>query len=124
MGVITTVVGTYASSGTALWLWGLGGVVGAMLVPVFGVYGPELFPTRTRGVAGGGLGVVSVAGSVLGLIVGGRLADAVGFGTTFMLLAIGPTIVLLLVIFFYPETAGHELEELNPSDQTPPPATE
>ena len=124
VGIIVTVVGTYASSGVALWLWGLGGVVGAMLVPVFGVYGPELFPTRTRGVAGGGLGVVGVAGSVTGLLVGGRLADAVGFGTTFLLLAIGPTIVLLLVIFRFPETAGQELEELNPSDQSPPGATD
>ncbi len=124
VGIITTVVGTYASSGTALWLWAFGGVVGAMLVPVFGVLGPELFPTRSRGVAGGGLGVAGVAGSVVGLVVGGRLADAVGFATTFSVLAIGPTIVLILVIFLYPETAGYELEELNPSDQTSPPAAD
>jgi predicted MFS family arabinose efflux permease len=68
--------------------------------------------------------VAGVAGSVVGLVVGGRLADAVGFATTFSVLAIGPTIVLILVIFLYPETAGYELEELNPSDQTTPPAAD
>ncbi len=118
VGLIATGVGTYASQGAALWIWAFLGVVGAMLVPVFGVYGPELFPTRTRGIAGGGLGVVGVAGSVVGLLVGGRLADSVGFASAFGLLAIGPAIVLVLIVFLYPETAGQELEELNPTDRT------
>jgi hypothetical protein len=33
------------------------------------------------------------------------------------IVAIAPAILILVVVFWFPETARRELEELNPSDQ-------
>ena len=48
----------------------------------------------------------------------GFLSDRLGgeLGPALALLAIGPVIVAGLVRFRYPETAGLELEEINPED--------
>jgi hypothetical protein len=37
-------------------------------------------------------------------------------GPAMAILAIGPILLAVLVILFYPETAGQELETLNPED--------
>ncbi len=124
VGAICTVVGAaflvigYQVGGPALWaVWIVGTVIAAMCVPALGVYGPELFPTSLRGRANGIITLAGVAGSGVGLVLAGHLADHFGrFGPGFVLLAIGPLMVSLLVIFRYPETAGQELEALNPED--------
>ena len=106
-------------SGPALWLFTLGGVVfGALAVPALAVYGPELFGTHDRGRANGVIVVIGVAGSAVGLLVAGFLSDRWGgeLGPALALLAIGPLAVAALVITVYPETAGLELEDLNPED--------
>ena len=116
-----TVLATAAffASGLALWLLTLGGVVfGALAVPAMAVYGPELFGTHDRGRANGVIVAVGVAGSAVGLLVAGFLSDRWGgeLGPALALLAIGPLAVAALVITVYPETAGLELEDLNPED--------
>jgi MFS family permease len=124
VGAIGTVVGAtflaigYQVGGAALWVvWIVGTIIAAMCVPALGVYGPELFPTSLRGRANGIITLAGVIGSGVGLILAGRLADHFGrYGPGFALLALGPLVVSLLVIFRYPETAGQELEALNPED--------
>ena len=122
-GVGFTVV-SYLSWGWPLWLASLtASVIGALAVPALAVYGPELFPTGQRGAANGGLQVVSVAGSSTGLLLAGWMADRLGgLGPAMAVLAIGPLILVVLVLALFPETAGRELEDLNPEDR--PPAAE
>ena len=113
-------VALYLSSGWSIWVFaGLATVTGGLTIPALGVYQSELFPTGSRGLANGGLGLLGVVGSVIGLRVAGVLADAdhVGsFGPVMAGLAIGPAVVAVIVIVFYPETAHTELEVLNPGD--------
>ena len=112
----------FFTDGAALWLLTLaGGVVGAIAVPALAVYGPELFGTHRRGRSNGVIVMVGVVGSALGLIVAGWLSDALDgrLGPALALLAVGPLIVAALVILKYPETAGQELEEINPEDIAP-----
>ena len=116
-GVLFTVV-SYLSWGWPLWLASVAAaVIGAIAVPALAVYGPELFPTSQRGTANGGLQVVAVAGSSLGLLTVGWLADRVGgLGQAMAIVAIAPALLVIVVLFWFPETARRELEELNPSD--------
>ncbi len=117
-GVLLTVAMVLAS-GWSMWvLSALGAVIGAMVVPAIGVYGPELFPTSLRGRANGTISILGVTGSVTGLFVAGRLLDRWDhLGPALALLAIGPMIMSLLVLLAYPETAHRELEDLNPEDR-------
>ncbi len=112
-------VAMFLATGTGwIWAWSaLGAVVGAAAVPALGVYGPELFPTASRGSANGGLNVAAVAGAVVGLLIAGALSGALGsLPPAMALLSLGPAVVVLLIIAAYPETAQRELEELNPGD--------
>lgn len=112
-------VAMYLTAGWAIWMWSvLGAVLGAMAVPALAVYGPELFPTTARGTANGVINLFSVLGSAAGLAAAGLLADrlAGGLGAAMTVLALGPAVVVLLVLVAYPETVGRRLEELNPED--------
>jgi MFS family permease len=117
-GVLFTVV-SYLSWGWPLWLASVAAaVIGAVAVPALAVYGPELFPTSQRGTANGGLQVVAVTGSSLGLLTVGWLADQVGgLGQAMAIVAIAPALLVVVVLIWFPETARRELEDLNPSDQ-------
>lgn len=118
-GVLFTVV-SYLSWGWPLWLASIAAsIIGAVAVPALAVYGPELFPTSQRGTANGGLQVLAVAGSSAGLLIVGWLADRVGgLGHAMAIVAIAPALLVLVVMFWFPETARRELEELNPSDHS------
>ena len=117
-GVGATVL-MFFSSGWPVWAWSVvGSIIGAATVPALSVYGPELFPTSLRGRANGVISGLGRLGSVLGLLV---IAVIVGrqdrLAPVIALLAIGPALVVLLVLTAYPETAHRELEDLNPEDQ-------
>jgi MFS family permease len=101
-----------------LWLLSMvGTLVLAASVPALGVYGPELFPTSLRGRVNGLIGIAGLIGSAIGLVLAGALADHFDrVGPAMAILAIGPVLLAVLVIVFYPETAGQELETLNPED--------
>lgn len=112
-------VAMYLGSGWSIWVWSLGAaVIGAMAVPALAVYGPELFPTGARGRANGIINLFAVLGSATGLLLAGRLSDqlAGGLQDAIPWLVIGPAIVIVLILVFYPETANLELEEINPED--------
>ncbi|MFP5319759.1 MAG: MFS transporter [Acidimicrobiia bacterium] len=117
-------VAFYFADGAALWLWPMvGNIISAASIPALGVYGPELFPTSLRGRANGLVAICSLGGSAAGLALAGTLGDAFGrLGPAMALLAVGPLLVAVLVMAAYPETAGRELEDLNPEDVRPPPA--
>ena len=102
-----------------MWGWSLiGSVIGGATLPALGVYGPELFPTGVRARANGALVVAGVLGSGFGLLVAGPLSDGLGgLGHALAVLAIGPAILVVLVLVRYPETARLELEDLNPEDR-------
>ncbi|HWC09828.1 MAG TPA: MFS transporter, partial [Acidimicrobiales bacterium] len=130
VGAFTLTVGAaftllyFFSGGWALWVFALlGATISAGSIPALGVYGPELFPTSLRGRANGITAVSSLVGSAVGLISAGVLADHFGrIGPAMAILAVGPAVVALLVLTLYPETAGRELEDLNPEDRGPPAA--
>ena len=93
-------------------------VLGAAIVPAFGIYGPELFPTSLRGRANAIIQGLARVGSVIGLVVVGRLADRLGsYGPALALVALGPLALVVLIIVAFPETANQELEDLNPEDR-------
>ena len=111
----------FSAAGWPMWGWGLGSsVFAAAMVPVIGVYGPELFATSQRGRSNGILTVIGVAGGALGLLLVGQLAERWdSFGQVFAIFSVAPLAVIALVFFMFPETAQKELETLNPSDKAP-----
>lgn len=112
------IVVSFLTHGWPMWVWQLAGIViGAGTIPALGVYGPELFGTRTRGRANGFVSIAGVLGSTLGLVVASHLADRVGLGKALAVLSIGPLLVAGLVMLAYPETAHLELEQINPGDE-------
>jgi hypothetical protein len=60
------------------------------------------------------------AGAVVGLLTVGGLSQALGrFGPAFLVLSIGPVLLVVLIVTRFPETARRSLEELNPGDAEP-----
>lgn len=109
---------SYLIHGAGMWATALVGVIlGAVLIPSLGVYGPEMFPTALRGRANGVLTAAGRLGSVVGLVTAGSLSGVLGgLGHPLAILAVGPLVLVGVVALFYPETAGVELEDLNPAD--------
>jgi MFS family permease len=123
LGGVAGTVAVYVMAGPAMWAASLlGGILAGATIPALGVYGPELFPTALRGRANGILGVTGVLGAAVGLLVAGTLSDGLGsLGRALIVLSIGPILLAVLVLTRYPETAGLELEEINPQDAAPTP---
>ena len=118
LGGVGATVLMFFSRGWTVWAWStVGSIVGAATVPALSVYGPELFPTSLRGRANGVISGLGRLGSVLGLVL---LAVVIGrqdeLAPVMAALALGPALVVLLVLVAYPETAHRELEDLNPED--------
>lgn len=106
----------FAAGGPTMWVASsVGSLVGAAVIPSLGALLPELFPTLRRSTASGLLNAVGVVGSITGLIVVGRLVPHHGYGPTILTLAIAPLVVAVLALLL-PESAGRELEELNPDE--------
>lgn len=120
-GTIFTALMYVTDSAVVLWsASAAGSIIGGLAVPALAVYGPELFPTSLRTKANVVITGLGVGGSVLGLLAAGRLAERWSLGPGVAALAVGPALVVLLLIPRYPETAHRELEELNPEDAVTP----
>ena len=116
-GTACTVVQYVGGSVVALWVAStLGSIIGGLAVPALAVYGPELFPTALRTKANVVITGLGVSGSVIGLLAAGRLAERWSLGPGIAAMAIGPAVLVFLLLPFFPETAHRELEELNPED--------
>lgn len=81
---------------------------------ILNAYSAELFPTSYRSTAGSALAVAGTTGGALGLFFEGVLfnltgshARAVCYLTVFWMIA-------PVIIWFFPETSGRELEEISP----------
>ncbi|MBV9666070.1 MAG: MFS transporter [Actinobacteria bacterium] len=122
-GVGITVV-EFLTPGALMWLASaVSTMFAAAIVPAFGIYGPELFPTGLRGQANAVIQGLSRVGSVAGLVIVGFLADHLGsYGPAMALVAIGPLALIVLILVAFPETANQELEDLNPEDRAEPEA--
>jgi MFS family permease len=122
-GTVLTVA-MFVAHGWPMWMWSTAGAVAAgLVVPSMGVFRPELFPTGLRGKSAGLIEAVTVAGSALGLIGVGRLADRWGdFGRPVAITAVASLSVAVLVLVAYPETARRSLEDLNPEDRVADPS--
>jgi hypothetical protein len=118
-GGIATTLALYFTRGWPLWAWGVAdSILGYAVAPALGVYGPELFPTGRRSQASGVVAAAYAAGGVVGLITVGGLAQHFGtFAPAFAVLALGPALLVLLIVRAYPETARRPLEDLNPGDR-------
>jgi putative MFS transporter len=112
---------SFSVGGPALWVAAaVGSISLAAVIPSFTVYYAELFPTSLRGRASGVITLVAMAGSMVGLLVVGRLAESFdAFGPAMALVAVGPCVMAVIVLKRFPETRLRELEELNPEDELP-----
>jgi MFS family permease len=80
--------------------------------PVLSGYATEMFPTAFRGQASAWSTVAKVTGDATSLALGGALlAVTSGLPVTASILAIGPCIGMVIVVFCFPDTHGLELEE-------------
>lgn len=115
------VLGSFVVDGAPMWLAAFGGgFVGGIAFPALAVYRAELFPTGNRGRAAGLLTAAALLGGIVGLQLVGRLLDrGASYGEVMGLVALGQIVVVLVVIFKFPETAHRSLEELNPEDAPP-----
>ena len=117
LGGTAFLVASYYASGGLMWGAHLVGVVVGSLTVAMGVYGPELFSTRHRARANGLIVTLGVTGSASGLLLVGFLSDHFdNYGHAFAIVAIGPLLAAVLVLWRFPETARVELEDLNPGD--------
>jgi predicted MFS family arabinose efflux permease len=117
-GSVFTVI-QFSVGGWPMWVSStFAALIGGAAIPALGVYGAELFPTGNRGKASGLISMLALVGSSIGLLgAGWALDQTIGYGTVMAILAIGPLVVAALVVVLYPETAHHELEDLNPEDR-------
>ncbi|MGI9608238.1 MAG: MFS transporter [Acidimicrobiales bacterium] len=119
IGTVMTLWSFFADEPSIWFIRTAGTILGSgIAIPALAVYGPELFPTRLRGAANGLVITFGVTGTVIGLQIVGRLAERWdAFGPALALVAIGPAIVVGLIVMLFPETAALTLEELN--DEAP-----
>jgi MFS family permease len=82
--------------------------------PALGVYGAELFATVSRARSAGLVAAASSIGGVAGLLATGALDDGLGsLAPALGVLAVGPIVLVVLLVVAYPESAGLALEELS-----------
>ena len=115
----------------AFWIFSAPGwsVVPAWILQVFfdtasgtimGAYSAELFPTSHRSTAGSALAVAGTTGGALGLLMEGVLYGVTGsHWSAIRALMVFWMIAPIVIIFFFPETAGRELEEISPETAVP-----
>ncbi len=114
-------VATYAAEGWGMWTASVfAAIIGSMAAPALGVYGAEMFGTARRGRANGIVSLVGLTGSAVGLLAVGDLSERLdSFAAAFAVIAVGPMVVVALVLTLFPETARRSLEEINPGDRLP-----
>jgi MFS family permease len=92
---------------------------GSMLGPAVGALSAELFPTSVRSTVAGAMTAVGVISAVLGLVVFGVLADALGsFGLAAWVIGL-PVVASSPLYLLLPETRHLELEQSAPEEDLP-----
>jgi MFS family permease len=110
-------IGFFLGTGWSLWATGTASIFTAALAGIaLGTLDTELFPTEARGTANALVVVVSVLGSVVGLVLAGALADPLGgLGRAIALMALAPIVAAVFLVPRLPEGARQTLEEISPS---------
>ncbi len=81
---------------------------------ILGAYSAELFPTSYRSTALSALGVAGTTGGALGLFLEGVLFNITGSHARAICYLTVSWIIAPVIILFFPETSGRELEEISP----------
>jgi hypothetical protein len=83
--------------------------------PTGSAFGVELFPTALRALGSSAANLAMVIGQAASFVLAAPLIGAVGdLSRAALVLAIGPLIAAVLIATTFPETAGAELEAINP----------
>ncbi len=81
-------------------------------------YSAEMFPTSYRSTAGSAISIAGTTGGALGLFLEGVLYVLVGsHWTAIRMLTVFWMMAPFIMFWFFPETAGRELEEISPEEQ-------
>ncbi len=90
----------------------LSGTLGAR--PALGAFTTELFTTPMRAFGGAAVSVALVMGEVISLALGGFLLHLFGnLPDTVAVLILGPIALIVVIVKWFPETRGRELEDIN-----------
>jgi MFS family permease len=82
---------------------------------IVAAYSAELFPTSHRSTAGSALSVAGTTGGAIGLLLEGIFYAATrSHWTAIRFLTVFWMVPPLVIFFFFPETAGRELESISP----------
>lgn len=109
--------GLFLSHGAAVYWWSVfGATFGAMSFPALSVLSAELFPTSLRSTADGLATTMSRVGGILGLLFVGSVTTTGHLGRSIALTTAALWVGLVVLLVLVPETAGRELEDLNPQD--------
>jgi MFS family permease len=108
----------YSGSRPALVVGYLAGIAaGGVFAPSGGAFVNELFPTAVRSSVAGWNVASSVLGAGVGLVAFGAIADVGNRFGPAALATFLPAMALSAVIYFLPETRGHEPEWFWPADE-------
>ena len=116
VGATAAALGSYLAHGWFMWGDATASqFFGYAAAPALGVYGVELFATSSRARCAGLVAASSSIGEVGGLLAAGALTAGIGtIAPALGVLAIGPALLVVLLVVAYPETAGETLEDLAP----------
>ncbi|MFD9896230.1 MFS transporter [Amycolatopsis sp. NPDC059027] len=124
-GLAVCLLGGALVLGVAAWVhpatgYGVMLFVSAASIFVFAVnlglnlYGPELYPTRSRALGASVGGIFARLGVIAGPVLTGALVDTGGIAPVFAVLAAAGALGGLVLVFFGVETARRPLESLSP----------
>jgi MFS family permease len=107
----------YLGGGPILWLSsGIGDMCFACGFLAISTQNVELFPTEARGTSIGLVNIVSVVGSMAGILAAGIISDHFGgLGHALAICTVPTLIAALCFVPFLPETMGRDLDEISPS---------
>ena len=109
--------GLYLTHGPLQWAFSVfGALIGGASLPALGIYAAELFPTAIRSTSNGLTTAMSRVGGVCGLLFVGAISRVDHIGPAVALTTVALWLGVLVLHALIPETAGRELEELNPED--------
>lgn len=91
----------------------------AVAQPTISAYNAELFPTSLRSQAGAWTTMARSVGQVASFVLAiPLLALTDSLSTTTLVLLIGPVVMIVLIVAFFPDTHGRELEDTSGEDMS------
>jgi MFS family permease len=115
----TTQMVFFLQGGSILWLMSAISVLTSAAAGIaLGTLDAELFPTEVRGTSNALLLIVSVLGSVAGLVIAGALSEPLGdIGKSIALCGIAGLVAAIFFVPRLPETHAQKLDDVSPSER-------